>query len=72
MRPEEAAASYAMALAADAKNYVARNNMGVVLLDMGRFEEAAAHFRKVTEIRPDVVNAFSNLGLALNPAEALR
>ena len=29
------------------------------------FEEAAAHFRKVTEVRPDVVNAFSDLGLAL-------
>ena len=65
MRPEEAAASYAMALGIDAKNYVARNNMGVVLLDLGRFEEAAAHFRKVIEARPDIVNGYSNLGLAL-------
>jgi tetratricopeptide (TPR) repeat protein len=65
MQPEEAAANYAMALAVDAKNYVARNNLGVVLLDLGRFEEAAAHFRKVAETRPDIVNAFSNLGLAL-------
>lgn len=65
LRREEAVASYAMALAADAENYVARNNMGVVLLDMGRFEEAAAQFRKVTEARPDLVNGFSNLGLAL-------
>lgn len=65
MQREEAVANYAMALGIDAKNYVARNNMGVVLLDIGRFEEAAAHFRKVTEARPDVVKAFSNLGLAL-------
>ena len=61
-----------MALALDAKNYVARNDMGVVLLDMGRFEEAAAHFRKRADVRPNVVDAFGRSRAGVDPAEALR
>ena len=43
----------------------AHNNLGNVLDDRGRFDEAVAEYRKALEIRPDYAKAHSNLGLAL-------
>jgi tetratricopeptide (TPR) repeat protein len=43
-------------------NYVAQNNLGEFLLNEGRTEEAAAHFRSALDIRPDGLTANLNLG----------
>lgn len=50
-------------------------NLGGVLVQKGRFDEAIATFTHVTRIKPDDVDAFNDLGGALlltgRPAEAL-
>jgi len=43
-------------------NYIAQNNLGDFLLNQGRSEEAAAHFRAALAIRPDGIAANLNLG----------
>jgi tetratricopeptide (TPR) repeat protein len=43
-------------------NFVAQNNLGEFLLNQGRTEEAAAHFRSALAIRPDSLIANLNLG----------
>ena len=49
-------------LALTQDNYVAQNNLGEFLLNQGRTEEAAAHFRSALAIRPDGLTANLNLG----------
>jgi protein O-mannosyl-transferase len=49
-------------LALTRDNYVAQNNLGEFLLNQGRTEEAAAHFRSALDIRPDGLTANLNLG----------
>ena len=49
-------------LALTQDNYVAQNNLGEFLLNQGRTEEAAAHFRSALDIRPDGLTANLNLG----------
>jgi protein O-mannosyl-transferase len=49
-------------LALTRDNYVAQNNLGEFLLNEGRTEEAAAHFRSALDIRPDGLTANLNLG----------
>jgi len=49
-------------LALTQDNYVAQNNLGEFLLNQGRTEEAAAHFRSALAIRPDSLIANLNLG----------
>ncbi len=43
-------------------NYIAQNNLGDFLLNQGKTEEAAAHFRAALAIRPDGLAANLNLG----------
>jgi Tfp pilus assembly protein PilF len=50
-------------LALTQDNYVAQNNLGEFLLNQGRTEEAAAHFRSALAIRPDSLTANLNLGV---------
>jgi protein O-mannosyl-transferase len=45
--------------------WMAHNNLGTVLLQKGRPNEAIAHFRKVLEINPNSADAYANIGDAL-------
>jgi len=63
------------ALACSSENYFAHNNLGLTMVDQGRFAEAISHFQRAVEIRPDYAEAYYNLGIALdrqgNPVEAM-
>lgn len=41
------------------------NNMGVVLINKGNYEEGKEHFLKVLEINPEHAEAYNNLGVSL-------
>ena len=43
----------------------AHNNLGAVLIALGRLDEAATRFRRALEIKPDYAEAHSNLGTVL-------
>ncbi len=53
------------ALARTTGNYVAHNNLGNALAEQGRAVEAATHFRRALEIKPDFAEAHNNLGTVL-------
>jgi Tfp pilus assembly protein PilF len=53
------------AIAVTEGNYVAHNNLGIHLLGYKRFGEAASHFEKVVQIKPDNEKYLTNLGIAL-------
>jgi tetratricopeptide (TPR) repeat protein len=46
-------------------NYVAHNDLGVMLGSRGQLDEAIEHFQKALEIRPDYPEGHNNLGIAL-------
>jgi tetratricopeptide (TPR) repeat protein len=62
-KDSEALWSHAVDCSSD--NFVAHNSYGLVLADLGRVEEAMAHFEKALRIRPGYAEAHSNLGAAL-------
>lgn len=39
------------------------NNLGIVLMSMGRNDEAATSFKKAIQLNPEYANAYSNLGI---------
>jgi len=47
-------------------NYVAENNLGLSLMELGRNEDAVGHFESATRIQPDFATAYHNLGVALH------
>jgi tetratricopeptide (TPR) repeat protein len=49
-------------IARNPSSYLAHTDLGGVFLDMGRLDEAIAHFKKALEVRPDYVEAYNNLG----------
>jgi Tfp pilus assembly protein PilF len=53
------------AIAVTEGNYVAHNNLGSYLMRLNRFDEAASHFEKVVQIKPDDEKYLNNLGIAL-------
>lgn len=53
------------ALATTEKNYLAHSNLGAVLMDSGKVEEAAFHYRESLQIKPHFNVARVNLGNAL-------
>jgi Tfp pilus assembly protein PilF len=53
------------AIAVTKGNHVAHNNLGTYLMRHKRFDEAANHFAKVVQIKPDDEKYLNNLGLAL-------
>jgi len=46
-------------------NYLAHNNLGVHLVDMGRHKEAITHYSEALKIKPGFAGAYNNLGVAL-------
>jgi len=44
---------------------IAYNNLGLVLVDLGRSEEAIEHFHKAARLNPDNAEAYNNLGYAM-------
>jgi len=46
-------------------NFVMHHNLGVILTDQGRFEEAAVQFRQALRINPRLYDAHNNLGMIL-------
>jgi len=61
-------ALFRCALAVTENNYVANNNLGIVLFHQGRLEEAMAHYREVVRLAPAYCQAWNNLGNALASA----
>jgi len=67
-RFEEAAAEYRLALAAEPTSTRVNNNLGLCLVRMGRYEQAAEHYRTALDLFPDdprSVMLYCNLGYAL-------
>ena len=56
------------AVRANPSAWLARNNLGKLLLDAGRPAEAAAQLREAVRIEPDSAEAHANLGNALEQA----
>jgi tetratricopeptide (TPR) repeat protein len=46
-------------------NFVIHNNLGAVLAEQGKIQEAMAHFAEALRIKPDYAEAHNNLGGAL-------
>ena len=53
------------ALACTSKNYVAHNQLGLVLAEGGQFDKAVAQYQKALEINPDYAETHNNLGVAM-------
>jgi Tfp pilus assembly protein PilF len=56
---------YRSAIARNPGAWMAENNLGVSLMDRGRYSEAAGHFRSAIGLKPDYADAHNNLGNAL-------
>jgi tetratricopeptide (TPR) repeat protein len=59
-------------LAVTSGNWPIENNMGVALLNLGRAEDAATHFRAALQSNPAYGRAYLNLGIALARSGAER
>jgi tetratricopeptide (TPR) repeat protein len=55
-------------LPSDVQRAVTENNLGAALQDDGRLDDATAHYRRATEIRPEYPPPYNNLGVALAAA----
>ena len=53
------------ALVSTSDNFVAHYNIGDVLLQKGRVDEAIAHYQQALQLKPDYADAWYNLGNAL-------
>jgi tetratricopeptide (TPR) repeat protein len=47
-------------------SFLAQNNLGNLLRDSGRRDEAAYHYREALRIRPDCAEAWNNLGVVMS------
>ena len=48
-----------------AKNFIFHNNLGPLLAQQGKIEEAAAHYKEALRIKPNYAEAYNNLGILL-------
>jgi len=60
---KDSAALYSHALEVNWKNEVAHVNLGNLLLDSGRLDDARGHFLAALQIRPDIPQIHNGLGL---------
>ncbi|MGW8223500.1 MAG: tetratricopeptide repeat protein, partial [Syntrophobacteria bacterium] len=56
---------YSQALQIKPENFEAHNNLGVVLADQGKFDEAIDHYSEALRIRPDYAKAHQDLAVVL-------
>ena len=56
---------YEHALEVNPENYVAHNNLGLILADQGKTREAIRHYLKAVRVKPKYAHANNNLGTAL-------
>ncbi|MGA2506188.1 MAG: tetratricopeptide repeat protein [Chitinispirillaceae bacterium] len=56
---------YRTTIARNENCWMAHNNLGLLLADKGRTDEAMAHYQKALEINPNHANAHNNLGTLL-------
>src|ERR1043166_7685715 len=70
--PEDARDAYRRALELDPHHADARVNLGRLLVESGRAEEADTHFRAVLADHPDHATAWYNLGIALEDRRRTR
>lgn len=61
---EKARGAYERVLAADPDNLVARNNLAMVLADLGRWQEAVATAQTAVRLRPDLAEVHDTLAYA--------
>jgi protein O-mannosyl-transferase len=47
-------------------NHIAHNNLGVVLADQGKLDDAISHYSEALRIKPNYADAHNNLGVALS------
>ena len=62
---DSAEASYRVALSIDPTDSWSMNNLGLLLIDQGRYEEALPPLARAVELRPDAPAFANNLGVAL-------
>ena len=62
---------YQAAVAAAPANLAALNNLGVALIDAGRWDEATAYYKKAIELDPTHIIVHLNLGNALDKKDQL-
>ena len=62
--------SYEKVVSIDQKNFAAYNNLGVILKEQGRDQQAMAAFTKAAEVSPDNPEAYYNMGLMLYQSRA--
>ena len=53
---------YRTTIARNDRSWMAHNNLGIVLANMGRADEAMVHYQKALEIKPNHADAYYNLG----------
>jgi Tfp pilus assembly protein PilF len=56
---------FSHALKATDDNWLAHNNLGLVLVEQGKTQEAEKHYRQALRLMPEYYEAHSNLGLLL-------
>jgi protein O-mannosyl-transferase len=61
--PQEAFAEYQAALALDEAYPDAQNDVGLSLVDQGKFADAERHFKRAIEIDPAFASGYGNLGM---------
>jgi Tfp pilus assembly protein PilF len=62
---DSAEASYRVALSIDPTDSWSMNNLGLLLIDQGRYDEALPPLARAVELRPDAPAFANNLGVAL-------
>lgn len=62
---EAAVEAYRQALVLDERDVWTMNNLGLLMIRQGRYEEALPSLARATELRPDVAVFQNNLGVAL-------
>jgi tetratricopeptide (TPR) repeat protein len=68
---QDSAALYEHALKVTSGNYIAHNNIGDLLMEKGKLDEATAQFREVIRLKPSVAKPYNNLGKAYALQEKL-